>query len=341
MKNSAAWMMLTVILLFAFSGSAVFGKSHEQAQKKIPVIYDTDIGGDIDDTWALALLLRCPELDVKLVTTEVGDTTAKAQIVAKFLDTMGRGDIPIGIGIREHKNGHRQTAWSGDYDLSEYPGKIYEDGAQALVDTLNKSSSRMKVIAVGPVPTLAAALEKDAGIARKAVFVGMHGSVRRGYGGKSEPDPEYNVRANAKAVQTVFAAPWKKKVITPLDTCGLVHLKGERYQKIVNRDSRLTKALLANYRAWYRARQPDNLSEDEVDKRVNQKVGSSSTTLFDTVAIYLAISKKWVKMENLPIKVTDDGFTRIDKDAGVRVHCAMEWKDMDAFKDWMVKRLTK
>jgi hypothetical protein len=34
--------------------------------KKIPVIFDTDIGGDIDDTWALCFLLKCPELDVKL-----------------------------------------------------------------------------------------------------------------------------------------------------------------------------------------------------------------------------------------------------------------------------------
>jgi len=29
---------------------------------KIPVILDTDIGSDIDDTWALAMLLESPEL---------------------------------------------------------------------------------------------------------------------------------------------------------------------------------------------------------------------------------------------------------------------------------------
>ena len=33
-------------------------------EKKIPVILDTDIAGDIDDSWALAFLLRCPELDI-------------------------------------------------------------------------------------------------------------------------------------------------------------------------------------------------------------------------------------------------------------------------------------
>ncbi len=29
---------------------------------KIPVILDTDIGSDIDDTWALAMMLKSPEL---------------------------------------------------------------------------------------------------------------------------------------------------------------------------------------------------------------------------------------------------------------------------------------
>jgi inosine-uridine nucleoside N-ribohydrolase len=41
----------------------------------IPVILDTDIGSDVDDTWALAMLLGCPELDPKLVVTANGDTT--------------------------------------------------------------------------------------------------------------------------------------------------------------------------------------------------------------------------------------------------------------------------
>ena len=43
--------------------------------KKIPVILDTDLGTDIDDSWAIAYMLKCPELDVKLITTATGDTT--------------------------------------------------------------------------------------------------------------------------------------------------------------------------------------------------------------------------------------------------------------------------
>jgi len=311
-------------------------------RKKIAVIFDTDICDDIDDTWALALLLQSPEFDVKLITTAVGNTASKAKTVAKFLETVGQTDIPIGIGVQQHKRSHRQDAWAKDYKLSSYPGRIYEDGIKAMTDTIMKSRGPIKVIAVGPLPNVAAALEREPRIAKKAEFVGMHGSIRRGYGGGAKPNAEYNVRAFAKEAQKVFTAPWDM-TITPLDTCGIVHLKGEKYQKVLKRNSPLTRALMENYRAWYTqpiANKNKDLSEAELEKRVNQKVNSSSTTLFDTVGIYLGMSTKLVKMEKLKIKVTDDGYTRIDE-GGKLINCATEWKDLGAFEDFLVKRLTK
>ena len=52
----------------------------------IPTILDTDIGHDVDDVWALAFLLRCPELEVKLITTSTGDTVYRAKLVAKMAE---------------------------------------------------------------------------------------------------------------------------------------------------------------------------------------------------------------------------------------------------------------
>jgi hypothetical protein len=131
--------------------------------------------------------------------------------------------------------------------------------------------------------------------------------------------------------------------ITPLDTCGIVNLKGQKYQKVLKRNSALTRALIENYRAWYKQgilNENKNLSEAEVNKRVEEKLNSSSTTLFDTVGIYLAMSTELVKMEKLGVRVTDDGYTRIDENAKV-INCATEWKDLGAFEDFLVDRLTK
>ena len=339
------FVVFGILLLFlipfcswAANGSAI------AAGRRIPVIFDTDICDDIDDTWALVLLLQSPEFDIKLITTAVGDTSAKAKVVAKMLETAGRSDIPIGIGPPrgDMNRGHRQDAWVKDYKLSSYPGVIYEDGVQALIDTIMKSRKPIKLIAVGPLPNIAAALEREPRIADKAEFVGMHGSVRRGYGGSPKVSAEYNVRAFAKEAQEVFTAPWKM-TITPLDTCGIVQLKGQKYQKVLKRNSPLAQALIENYRAWYKQGILDKnkgFSEVELNEKVEQKLNSSSTTLFDTVGIYLAMSTELVKIERLGIKVTDDGYTRIDENAKV-INCATEWKDLGAFEDLLVDRLTK
>ncbi len=43
------------------------------AQRKVPIILDTDIGTDIDDAFALALALSSPEIDLRAVTTVSAD----------------------------------------------------------------------------------------------------------------------------------------------------------------------------------------------------------------------------------------------------------------------------
>lgn len=341
---SARWIAALGILIMALisSSSCALDPGLSSGGARIPVIFDTDICDDIDDTWALALLVQSPEFDIKLITTEVGNTASKAKTVAKFLETVGRTDIPIGIGVPQHEGRHRQDAWAKDYALSSYPGTIYRDGVQALIDTIMKSRKPIKVVAVGPLPNIATALERDPRIAQKAEFVGMHGSIRLGYGGDAVPSAEYNVRAFAKEAQKVFTAPWNM-TITPLDTCGIVQLKGEKYQQVLKRNSPVTRALIENYRAWYRQgilNEHKDLGEAELNKRVDQKLNSSSTTLFDTVAIYLAMSTELAKMEKLGIRVTDDGYTRIDGGAKV-INCATEWKDLGAFEDFLVDRLTK
>jgi inosine-uridine nucleoside N-ribohydrolase len=316
--------LITSVLVVSGGYAETTGKSG-----KIPVILDTDICDDIDDTWALALLLQSPEFDIKLITTAVGDTPAKTKVVAKLLQTAGRMDIPIGTGLTtaDMNQGHRQDEWVKDFDLSKYGGKIYPDGVQAMIDTIMKSPEQITLIAVGPLPNVAAALQREPNIAKKARFVGMHGSVRRGYGGKSQPQREYNVVSFVKASQTVFTADWDM-TITPLDTCSLVVLKGDKYKKVLESNDPVAKAVIENYREWLKS---GKMNEADVNVK--------SSTLFDTVAVYLALSSDLVEMENLGIRVTNDGMTAIDEKAK-KVNCATKWKNLGAFEDFLVERLT-
>lgn len=290
---------------------------------KIPVILDTDIGSDIDDTWALTMMLKSPELDVKLVMTDTGNTTYRAKIVARILEIGKRTDVPVGIGIRFSDNTGPQEPWVAGYELSSYPGVVYKNGVDALIQTIMDSPEPITLICIGPVPNIGAAIEREPKIAQKARFVGMHGSIRRGYGGSEKISAECNVVNHTRECQKVFTADWDM-TITPLDTCGIVKLEEEKYRSVYECKDPLTQALIENYRVW---------------AKYSPESEHRSSTLFDTVAIYLAFSEELLVMEKLGIRVTDDGYTVIDEDAKV-INCAMDWKDLAAFEDFLVERLT-
>jgi inosine-uridine nucleoside N-ribohydrolase len=292
------------------------------AKPPMPVILDTDIGDDIDDTWALSVLLKSPEVDLKLVVGDFGNTAYRARIVAKLLDRAGRSDVAVGLGLDPSDRGGRQAPWIADYPLTKYPGKVLHDGAQAIVDTVMASPTPVTIIAIAPPPTLAEALRRQPQIAAKARLVGMFGSLRRGYGGP-KPDAEWNVKANPAAAKAVLSAPWDI-TITPLDTCGLVHLTGGGYAALRDSADPVVAHMIENYRVWCGAKPQD--------------AQHGSSTLFDTVAAYLAISTDLCVMEDLNVTVTDDGFTKIDPQ-GKMMHCATGWKDLDGYYGWLVRRL--
>ena len=330
-----SWIVSGLALLFFLGhfglANRAVAASDRKAADRIPVILDTDIGDDIDDTWALGFLLQCPELDVKLIVGDQGKPLYRAKLIAKFLEAAGRTDIPIGMGLDANAAGDGpQAAWVKDYNLNAYPGKIHPDGVRALIDTILKSRPPVTVLAIGPLPNLAAALEREPRIAERARFVGMHGSVRKGYGSSKDIQPEYNVKQDVKACQRAFTAPWDI-TITPLDTCGIIDLSGPRYAQVRDSTKPIAAAVIENYRLWSVAQnkgQPTKVADER------------SSTLFDTVAVYLAFSEDLLKMERLGIRVDAEGFTRIDP-AAKMMNVAAEWKNLDAFRDLLVRRLVQ
>jgi len=294
---------------------------------KIPVILDTDIGSDIDDTWALGYMLKCPELDVRMVITNSGDTLYKAKVVAKMLQVADRTDVPVAIGIRDqidetnHKN---QAAWIEGYSLDEYPGKTCNDGVSALIELIMASKETITLICIGPLPNINKALRREPRIASKCRFVGMHGRINcpPDYGG------ECNVRLNVAAAKAVFTAQWESIVITPMDSCNLVSLKGSKYQQVRASKDPIATAIMENYRIWH-PHWPCSFNPD-----------IASMGLCDTVAVYLSYDDTFLKMETLAIIVTDDANTKIDPVNGRLMRVATGWNDLPAFEDILVARLT-
>jgi inosine-uridine nucleoside N-ribohydrolase len=288
---------------------------------RTPVIVDTDIGDDTDDYWALAYALKSPKLDVKLVTTTYGKQQYRGALIAKFLLAAGRTDIPIGIGMGPDGTGGMQ-AWLGNFSLASYQGKVATDGVQAMIDTINSSPTPVTVIAIGPVNTIGAALQKDPGIAAKANLCAMAGSIRVGYGNKPGQIGEYNVCRDVQDAQRVFSAPWISIAITPLDTGDSVTLVGERYLALLPSHDPLLQTLLSVSAAAHRAPDPAKIN--------------FSGSGFDTVAVLLAEQdpSHFTNLEDLKIVVDPHGKTNIDP-AGTAMKVATTWKDLNGYLDYL------
>jgi inosine-uridine nucleoside N-ribohydrolase len=295
---------------------------------KIPVILDTDIGGDIDDAWALALILKSPELDLKMLLTDTGNPTYRGAVAGKYLEAADRTDIPVGLGVFDNHGTGPQEPWLDDYQLSNYPGTVYSDGVGAMIDMIMNSPEPITLICIGPVLNLLHALEREPRIVENTKIVGMFGSIRYGYDNSNQIAPEMNVHLQPEAFRKMISS-FPNITITPLDTCGIVKLKNEKYKQVHNCEDQFIQNLIESYYSWAK----------HVDWT---KVSPSSTTsiLFDAVAVYLAISEDLLVIEELGVRVTDDGYSLIDHNEKP-VRWATKWKDLSGFEDWLVERLTK
>ncbi len=297
----------------------------------MPVIFHSDIGYDVDDTWALLLLLRSPALDLKLVVTDVDNTLYRARVAAKLLHLGGRSDVTVAYGPKAGNARGPQSDWVGRFTLKDYGGHVRHDGAQAIVDTVMASKHKVTIISTGPATLAAAALKLEPRIAKRARFVAMDGSIRVGYDGAPKPVAEYNVKTDPAALRAVFAAPWEC-TITPLDTCGLLVLDGDDYQRVRHSCDPFARAVIENSRLWL-PRAPWMPKDYDLNKR--------SSTLFDAVAVVMAYDESDLNMETLSLFVTDDGRTVVDPVAGWPVRCATGWRDLNRFKRKMVDALTR
>src|SRR5437016_2471760 len=90
---------------------------------RIPVILDTDLGSDIGDAFALALILASPELDLRGVTTVSGETQTRALMACRFLTMTGRRHTPVAAGAKPQPP--REIVRNGQYRYYYHPDVLF------------------------------------------------------------------------------------------------------------------------------------------------------------------------------------------------------------------------
>jgi inosine-uridine nucleoside N-ribohydrolase len=280
-------------------------------------ILDTDIGDDIDDAFALALVLQSPEIKLLGITTAFGDTELRARLVDRYLGAIGRTDIPVAAGkATPYNNVFTQAAYA-----EREPDRRHKDGVQFLLDQIKAHPGQVTLIAIGPLVNVGEAIRRDPETFRKLKrVVMMGGSVYRGYGAGRPPEPEWNIRCDPEGAKALFGSGVPIYMM-PLDSTQIPLPAAER-DRLFAFGSPLTDQLTLLYHQWAAAND-----------------GHTPTpTLFDPVAATYAVKPELCPTKPLRIEVDDKGMTKpVDGQPNANV-CVQS--DEKGFVEFLVTRIT-
>lgn len=217
-------LALPLFLLFSCTGSTSLSSDEEEnsQEQKVSVIYETDIGNDIDDALALDMLYKYQ--DAGLINLLGISVNKDSELAVQFVDIMNTWYGYPNIPIAKVKNGINDSSF---IDFTRFVCEYRNEQGEALKRTLSDYSdisesvefyrkllsqqpdASVVIISVGLATNLARLLESPADaysplsgkelVARKVKLLSMMGGDFTG-----GPEPEYNIVQDLGASQTVI-----------------------------------------------------------------------------------------------------------------------------------------
>jgi purine nucleosidase len=198
------------------------------------IVLDTDIGTDVDDTLALLLACKSPELRIEAITVVGSDVGRSARLALKTLQVAGAKDIPVAEGMDRPLIRNRGTwgAYGGHgVDISGrdlVPGKVH--AVDLLVSLFSSAKRDLDLITIGPLTNVAAAMIREPSIASKIGHLFIMGGIV----GRETPSmtlQEYNFACDPEATNVVLGSSAQKTVVG-LDVTLKVPLTAKYLQRL-------------------------------------------------------------------------------------------------------------
>ncbi|MEN6644988.1 MAG: nucleoside hydrolase [Armatimonadia bacterium] len=251
------------------------------------IIFDTDIGTDIDDAYALAFILASPELELVGVTIANNRTDQRAKLALRMLYDTGNSHIPVAVGRQTETGGTvNQAPWAEDFEALQ---PVSQSAAEFIVEQVNAAPGELTLVPVGPFTNIADALALDPelpGKLREIILMG--GCVGWPEGATPEIRAEYNIVTDVPASQAMLSCGTPMTMV-PLDATLQVRLEAEDRAKLADCGTPLTEALCGMLSYW----------------------GHPTPTLHDPLAVAVTIEPAICGMANLNVVCDDKGFTRV------------------------------
>src|SRR4051794_17392360 len=212
----------------------------QPAPQRVPILLDTDIGSDIDDAFALALIFASDELDLRGITTVGADTQKRALLVCRFLTMTGRRHKQVAAGADPQP----ARDMGGQYQYYYHPDVLFnrtrrpekESAVDFLHSRLRAEPGKVTVVATGPLTNIARLLEDKPDSKRLIKRIVLTGT-------------ETNLRADVEAARAVFASGVPLVVLQPDATAGL-KLDEAGLKRVFSPGTALTRQVEALYQLW-------------------------------------------------------------------------------------------
>jgi purine nucleosidase len=278
------------------------------------LILDTDIGTDIDDAYALAMILRSP-IELIGVSTVSGDTLKRAQLAAGLLRIEGKKAVPLFAGPPT-----RTPLTQAEWAAGQPPATIEQDQEKMLnfywhaIDRYDKNE--LCIAAIGPLTNIAAVRSRDpVRFDERVRLLFMGGSIHRGYMGSRFPMPEYNIAADRLAAQTLLDARVETEIF-PLDSTQDLKLLEKDWRSLNERLGRepLARALV------------------DLTLLFKRRFLGATPVLFDPATLAVLLEPGIGAPTPLDLKVNSLGMTRIRKQARGEAFCKKVYLQIDAEK---------
>lgn len=227
------------------------------------VILDTDIGDDIDDSFALLLLLESHKFNCLGVTTVFRNSLKRAKMAKQLIRSLGY-DIKVYRGIDDplkqnidhliSKEIKEKEKYDEDgkyifpqYDKSMENEKVEDENAvDFIIRMIHLYPHEVTLIPIGPLTNIASAIKKD------PTIVPLIKEIRLMGAGLNLNFVERNIFCDPDAAKIVFSSNINKIVAVTINVTSLTSLTEEEVNSLKNNNSKAIKLVYEAMMKWFK-----------------------------------------------------------------------------------------
>ena len=291
------------------------------------VILDTDIGDDIDDSFALLLLLESHKFNCLGVTTVFRNSLKRAKMAKQLIRSLGY-DIKVYRGIddplkqnidhlisKEIKEKEKYDE-NGKYIFPQYDKSMEnekvedENAVDFIIRMIHLYPHEVTLIPIGPLTNIASAIKKD------PTIVPLIKEIRLMGAGLNLNFVEWNIFCDPDAAKIVFSSNINKIVAVTINVTSLTSLTEEEVNSLKNNNSKAIKLVYEAMMKWFKHYE------------------FSSPVMHDPLTVASLIDESIINTQlcHLDVDLSKDGYTFINDNCPNNVYVSTSLNKEKFFK---------